>query len=664
MSRITTLSANNQLLKYMQRGQTLMQEKQVQLATEKKSTDYTGIAKNSERLINSETTRNLLENYNLTNGLMDMRLQVTGTVLDGIDEELSSFRRELITFRGGSQTRLEDVKNIQDNAFRALQSLESYLNTDINGEYLFSGGRVSTKPVDLGLTTLSDLQSKYDGANIVYPTYRDNHVHHKMTASTGFPSNPTGAGYTNLSFNSTANTITTGNLATQVNTVTLTGSVKAGDVYSVNVNGTDVSYTVTGSEANIDAIRDNLFAAINANATISASITAAAGNSGEITLTSDTAGTAFTSTSTSTNLTAVAQIDNVTLANTFAAGDSISVNINGLGAVVYSVVSNDLTANGDGTGGAVAGNSATALNNITTKVAAAINADSASSEIVTAAASGGGGGIITLTADTAGTSFTTVTSATTAGNGTATGTTATDNKPANTDNKAETVITTANANAFANLSVGSTITISGANTSANDGTYTIASNTGGVITTSESVASTDASDTSPTLTSNISYYSGDEITQSHNVNKTRSFNIDLTAIDPAFEKAIRGLFHIAQGVFNTGGGLDQNTSRTTEAIYLIESALDRNPGGTEPFGSELKSNIEQVSRDIGFDRILIDQTTKTNNSLINFYNGIISSYEDADPLEVYSQLLDQQNTLEASYQALARVRQLSLSNFL
>ena len=64
MSRITTLSANNQLLKYMQRGQTLMQEKQVQLATEKKSTDYTGIAKNSERLINSETTRNLLENYN------------------------------------------------------------------------------------------------------------------------------------------------------------------------------------------------------------------------------------------------------------------------------------------------------------------------------------------------------------------------------------------------------------------------------------------------------------------------------------------------------------------------------------------------------------------------------------------------------------------------
>ena len=50
MSRVSTLSANTQLIKYMQRGQVLLQEKQVQLATEKKSTDYMGIAKNSERL--------------------------------------------------------------------------------------------------------------------------------------------------------------------------------------------------------------------------------------------------------------------------------------------------------------------------------------------------------------------------------------------------------------------------------------------------------------------------------------------------------------------------------------------------------------------------------------------------------------------------------------
>jgi len=595
---------------------------------------------------------------------MDMRLSITGTVLKGIDDELSSFRRELIDFNGGNQTKLEFVKNIQDSAFRGLQTLETYLNTDVNGEYLFSGGRVTTQPVDLGITNLSALQAKYDGANIVYPTYRDNHVHHKMAAGTGSPTNPTGAGFTNLSFNGTANTITTANLATQVNTITLSGSVVAGDEYSVNVNGTTVSYTVTGSEASMAAVRDNFFAAINANATVSASVTAAASSTDKITITSDVAGTAFTSTSTSTNLTAVAQVDNVTLANTYATNDTVSVNVNGLGAVVYTVVANDLTANGDGTGGTVAGNSTAALNNITTKVAAAVNADAASAEIVTAAASGGGGGVITLTADTAGTSFTRVSSASTAGDGTATGTTATNNLPASTDNKAITAITTANANAFANLAVGASITISGANTTGNDGTYTISSNSAGVITTAESIATTDANDTAPTLISNISYFSGDELTQSHNVNKVRSFDIDLTGIDPSFEKAIRGLFHIAQGVFNTGGGLDQNTSRIDESLYLIESALDRNPGGTEPFGTELIGSIEQVSRDIGFDRVLISQTNTTNQSLINFYDNMIQEYEDVDPLETYSKLLDQQNSLEASYQALARIRQLSLADFL
>jgi flagellar hook-associated protein 3 FlgL len=227
MSRISTLSANNQLIRLMQQGQVRMQEKQVQLATEKNSPIYAGVAQSSERLINTENTRELLNNYNKTNALMDMRLNITGTVLKGVDDALSSFRRELISFQATNTTDVLNVRDIQNSAFTTLKSIESYLNTSVNGEYLFSGGRVTTQPVDLGLTTLSALQTKYDGANITYPTYRDNNVHHKMTASTGNPTNPTGAGFTNLSFNGTANTITTANLATQVNTITLSGSVKA-----------------------------------------------------------------------------------------------------------------------------------------------------------------------------------------------------------------------------------------------------------------------------------------------------------------------------------------------------------------------------------------------------------------------------------------------------
>lgn len=543
VSRISSLSSNNQLVKLMRQSQVLMQNKQVQLATEKISQDYSGVAKQSERLVNIENTRNILDNYNLTNGLMDMRLSITDTVLEGIEDSLGAFRRELTTFQSSNMKDSLKVRDIQNSAFKTLKTLEAYLNTDVNGEYIFGGGRVTTQPVDLDLTSLTALQTKWDGANTIYPTYRDNQVHHKMTTSTGNPDNPTGAGYGNLTFNAAGKTITTSTVATQVDTITIggsTGAAEVGDIYSVTINGTTVTYPTTGGEADINAVAALFAAKINANATTGAAVTAAAtGAGGNITLTSDTAGRPFTTVISTTN------------------------------------------------GGTVNDN--------------------------------------------------TITSST----------------------------TTANANAFSNFPVGAKITISGSASATNNGTFTIASNSGGVITVSSADTLADEAATNIfTMTSNISYYSGDEIKQTHNVNKTRAFDVDLNGLDPAFEKAIRGLFLIAQGTFNTAGGLDQNTGRVSKAAYLMSSSLVRNPGGTAPFGTELTSSISQITQDIGYDRVLIDQTTTINNSLIAFYDNKISEFEDIDPLEVYTQLVDEQTALETSYQAMARIRQLSLAKYL
>ncbi|MBT4932933.1 MAG: hypothetical protein HOL66_14880 [Rhodospirillaceae bacterium] len=542
MSRISTLSSNNELIKLMLKTQSRLQDQQVQVATEKNSQDYTGIAKDSERLISIETTRAVLDNFSSTNALMDMRLTVTGTALDGIDDALSEFRKDLIKFEATSMTGVLEVRDIQNVAFTTLQTMEAFLNTDVNGQFLFSGGRATTQPVDLGLTTLSDLQTKWDGANVTYPTYRDNSIHPKLTATTGYPSNPA-AGFTALNFTAGAGgTIATTNVTAQVDTVTIGGTVEAGDKYTATINGTLVTYTVTGAEANLDAIRDNFFAAIN---TAALGVTAAAGGAGQLTLTADTAGTAFTAT--------VAPIN---------------------------------------------------------------------------------GGVTS-------------------------------------DNTATIATTTANANAFANIPVGSTITISGADTTANNGTYTVASNSGGVITVgaTETITTTVTPDANVagdtlTMTNNMSYYQGDEVTQTHSVNKSRSFNVDLNGVDPAIEKAIRGLFIIAQGQFQTAGGLDQNTSRVSDIRYLMDSALQRNPGGTPPYGTELTSSLDQVTMNIGFDRVLIDQTNALNKSLVAFYDQKVADFEDIDPLAVYTKMLDEQTALEASYSAMARIRQLSLLNFM
>ncbi len=226
----------------------------------------------------------------------------------------------------------------------------------------------------------------------------------------------------------------------QVDTVTLAGTIEAGDKYSIVIDGTTFTHTVLAADT-LASISSALVTSINASSAVN--VTAAASGANALTLTADTAGTSFSATASTTNRTAVAQIDNITLSGTYAAGDQISVNINGLGAVLYNVVANDLTANGDGTGGAVAGNSAAAYNNITSKLTAAIVGDAPTAAVVTPAASGGGTGVITLTAVNSGTPFTQVTSAT-IGVGVATASTPTANVAATADNTSTKVNTTAN----------------------------------------------------------------------------------------------------------------------------------------------------------------------------------------------------------------------------
>lgn len=113
----------------------------------------------------------------------------------------------------------------------------------------------------------------------------------------------------------------TANSVAQVDTATIAGTPEVGDTYSVTVNGTVINYAATGSEANIDIIRDSLVAAINANATIASAVTASAGNSGEIKITADLPGSPFTSTS--------AVVDGGATADNSAATATTTANVSG-----------------------------------------------------------------------------------------------------------------------------------------------------------------------------------------------------------------------------------------------------------------------------------------------------------------------------------------------
>ncbi len=88
----------------------------------------------------------------------------------------------------------------------------------------------------------------------------------------------------------------------QTDTLTLAGTVEVGDIYTATIDGTPVSYTVAAGDTLISDVRDGLVTAINAsgvNGTVDAVAGAAAG---ELVLVADTAGTAFTTVPSTTNI--------------------------------------------------------------------------------------------------------------------------------------------------------------------------------------------------------------------------------------------------------------------------------------------------------------------------------------------------------------------------
>ncbi len=214
----------------------------------------------------------------------------------------------------------------------------------------------------------------------------------------------------------------------QTDTLVLQGTVEAGDTYSVTINNNTVSYTTTGAEADLAAVRTAVVAAINANTVVGNRVTATAGVApGEITLT-ENAGTT------------TPQIETVTIAGTVETGDVYEVNVGGA-LVTYTTTMDDAT-----------------LSDVRDALLAKIATDPSASAIVTASA-GAATGEIVLTAVTSGTAFTTTVNATNVTSGTADNTASTTTTQANDDGTTlTTTVATTNVGAVSQVD---TITLAG-----------------------------------------------------------------------------------------------------------------------------------------------------------------------------------------------------------
>lgn len=537
---IRDTSANQAAVRHLMRTQYELFNTQIQVSTGQKSQNYLGISSQSQRLINTENTKTLLEKFQQNNVTTNFRLDGLNTTTDTLNGSIKNFYESLSNFKltGGQDP--DRIKEIQTEAFKGLKDIEGYLNAQLDGRHIYAGSRAATRPVDFGLTTLTDFQTRYDGIGVNYPTTRDAHLDNINVSA-----DPATAAANWLTFEENG-----GNGLGRITALSDTFS-------TLSVGGT---FDVTGTTNN------------NGTYTIEA-----IGGGGT-------------------------WID----VKTEMLTDELAP---GLATTTLTPLNTDAVANG--------------------------------------------------------TSFTNVTDFATIGFNRAAGTiTVVPNALPASQTPFDSAVT--------GLTPGSTFSITGSAAAvppipSNDGTYTVVSNDGVQIVVEQRKLTDAGIAPAPEVVGTIataSYYSGDERDATVRVNQTRSVDFDLNAIDPAFEKAIRAMHQIMQGVTGTEGGLDQNVGRVDDAMYLLESSLGKSPSGTPPFGVEDTANLEDHLRSIAFNKLVLDRAGEGLSETINYLSTQQEGIENVDKTAAISKLVNLTQSMEAAYQAFSRVSKLSLINFL
>jgi flagellin-like hook-associated protein FlgL len=661
----------------------------------------------------------------------------------------------------GQQGNAQDTETLQQQAFAALKNMQYYLNTQVDGQYIFSGSKTDTPPVTFNYSTLADFQQAYDGYNVSYPTTASAN----LSATTTAPLN-TGS----ISFNAQNGTISAANPGQF-------SDLPVGSVVSVKGSPYDGQYTVLANDGTnltvshgFTAEGDPTTNSYSANVTISTSALASQDPSLSLqpqgltfsppgVLTSQVAGqlaglhsgdsitiagaanpandgnyvvSSIDSTNTTLSIqradftqpatldasanpdtaatvsyptgTSAATLSDPVNGINFNANGTITDNVGGalLGAVPtgsYITVANAASPDNDGTYLVSANNAGTlsvrqiettSLTNEAANPAAAISNGTATafapgalgfdaaSSVITAANAGSLAGITTgqtvnISGSASNNNNFVVTNTFTApvvdeaNNANAQLVDGTTNFAGATTgglsfDAASNTITATNGGTLTGVNAGDVISVAGS--ADNNGQFVVTSvdPTGTVVTVAP--ANTAVQVATDVSLSTSSYYAGNTATLSQQIDNNTPLTYGVTAANPAFEKAIRAMALIAEGQTGTAGGLDNNNDRAVEANYLITSAIDNSATGTPPFGAEKAGDVNDLSLKLDLQTQTLSNVTTQQTNFQNFLQTAVGQLTNADSTQTIVQLLNQQSALQASYQALATVRQLSLLNYL
>jgi flagellar hook-associated protein 3 FlgL len=155
-------------------------------------------------------------------------------------------------------------------------------------------------------------------------------------------------------------------------------------------------------------------------------------------------------------------------------------------------------------------------------------------------------------------------------------------------------------------------------------------------------------------TTDTGYYEGDSSVAEVRIDDNVVVQYGVTADQPAFEQIIRALDNVAQMTF-TNPITAAEKQVLNDAIDTLTQAVDDN-GANKTIG--------ELAGDVTLDMKQLDAQKTQHQSYINFVTKSIGDIENVDTAEAVTILNSQQVQIQSSYEIIARLGDLSLTNFL
>ncbi len=145
-TRVASFALSDQMVTGALRTEATMADLQVQENSGVKSQNLAGYGADTQQVINLQVSVTRAQSYIDAATAADSKVQVMYSAVGTMTDIITKLRTQLSAATTGSSTATTSAIS---SAQQMLQQMGSLLNTQYNGEYVFSGARVSTAPADL-----------------------------------------------------------------------------------------------------------------------------------------------------------------------------------------------------------------------------------------------------------------------------------------------------------------------------------------------------------------------------------------------------------------------------------------------------------------------------------------------------------------------------------